>query len=109
MSNSKKGKEAKPKKKMPTAYILMTKYKDGDPEITGVFSSFDKAVANFVLTEFVDEEIGKEELLLNATQVALKMAHMTDDEDYGDFGDTRAWIEEHEFDCACDGSEEEGS
>ena len=98
MGNSKKGKEAKPDKKMPNAYILMTQYKDGDPEIAGVFSSFDKAVASFVLTEFMDEEMGKEELLLKATQVALKMAHMTDDEDYADFGNTRARIDEWAID-----------
>ena len=108
MGKKKKGNKAKPRKKMPTAYILMTKYKDGDPEIDGVFSSFEKAVKSFVGTEFMDEKIGKEELLSKVAQVTLKMAHKTDDEDYADFGDTRAWIEEWAIDGECDGNEEEG-
>lgn len=102
MDKKKKENEAKPKKKRPTEYILMTQYKDGDPEITGVFSSFDKAVADFVLTEFVDEEMGKEELLLKATQVALKMAHKTEDLDWADFGDKRAWVDELKIDARCE-------
>lgn len=36
-------------------YILMTQWKDGDPEIAGVFSSFDKAAAYFVRIEEVKE------------------------------------------------------
>ena len=41
-------------------------------------------------------------------EVALKMAHRTDDEDFADFGSTRAWIEEHEVDECCEGWEKEG-
>ena len=38
------------------------------------------------------------EMQSKAALTALKMAHRTDDEDFADFGDTRAWVEEHEVD-----------
>lgn len=82
-----------------SVYILMTQWKDGDPEIAGVFSSFDKAVAYFVRDTFETEDPSE------VAQVALKMAHKTDDEDCADFGDTRAWIEEYEVDERCEESE----
>ena len=79
-------------------YVLMTKWKDGDPGISGVFSSFYKAVAFFVRMEFKDATMPVAEMQSKVAHVALKMAHRTDDEDFADFGDTRAWIEEHEVD-----------
>ena len=79
-------------------YVLMTNRKDGDPGISGVFSSFYKAVAFFVRTEFKDATMSVAEMQSKVAHVALKMAHRTDDEDFADFGDARAWIEEHEVD-----------
>lgn len=109
MGKSKKGNEAKPKKKMPTAYILMTKYKDGDPEIAGVFSSFDKAVAYFMRTELENTDLCEKEFnsAYIYVKMALKMAHRTDDDDYADFGNTRAWIDEYEVDDRCEDWEKE--
>lgn len=93
-------------------YILVTQWKDGDPEIAGVFSSFDKAVAYFVRVVFQDATLSDAEMQSKVAQVALKMAHKTDDEDFADFGDTRAWVEEHEVDEYCEvwekGSEDDG-
>ena len=83
-------------------YILMTQWKDGDPEVAGVFSSFDKAAAYFVRSEFKDATMSVAEMQSKVAQVALKMAHMTDDEDFADFGDTRAWIEKREVDDCCE-------
>ena len=80
------------------AYVLMTKWKDGDPGISGVFSSFYKAVAFFVRMEFKDATMSVAEMQSKVAHASLKMAHRTDDEDFADFGDTRAWIEEHEVD-----------
>lgn len=70
--------------------------------VSGVFSSFDKAVAYFVRTEFKDATMSVAEMQTKVAQVALKMAHSTDDEDYADFGDTRAWVEEHKVDEHCE-------
>ena len=83
---------------MRKAYILMTQWKDGDPEIEGVFSSFDRAVASFVRSELKDATMSVPEMQSRAARMALQMAHRTDDEDYSCFGDTRAWVEEHEVD-----------
>ena len=80
------------------AYVLMTMWKDGDPGISGVFSSFYKAVAFFVRMEFRDATMPVAEMQSKVALTALKMAHRTDDEDFADFGDMRAWIEEHEVD-----------
>ena len=79
-------------------YVLMTNRKDGDPGISGVFSSFGKAVAFFVRMEFKDATMPVAEMQSKVALNALKMAHWTDDEDFADFGDTRAWVEEHEVD-----------
>lgn len=98
MGNSKNGNEAEPNKEMPTVYILMTKYKDGDPEIAGVFSSFDKAVAYFVRTDPNNTGLSGARLKSACVKMALKMAHKTEDEDWADFGDRRAWIDEYEVD-----------
>lgn len=83
-------------------FILMTQWKDGDPEISGVFSSFYKAVAYFVREEFKDATMSVAEMQSKVARVALKMANETDDEDSADFGNTRAWIEEHEVDTCCE-------
>lgn len=80
------------------AYVLMTQWKDGDPEVSGVFSSFDRAVAFFVRVHFRDATMSVAEMQSKAALTALKMAHRTDDEDFADFGDTRAWVEGHEVD-----------
>lgn len=80
------------------AYVLMTQWKDGDPGVSGVFSSFGKAAAFFVRMELKDATMPVAEMQSKAALAALKMAHRTDDEDFADFGDTRAWIEEHEVD-----------
>ena len=80
------------------AYVLMTRWKDGDPEVSGVFSSFGRAVAFFVRTEFKDATMSVAEMQSKVALTALKMAHRTDDEDFADFGDVRAWVEEHEVD-----------
>ena len=88
-------------------FVLMTQWKDGDPEIAGVFSSFDKAVAYFVRTEFKDATMSVAEMQTKVARVALKMAHRTDDEDCADFGSTRAWVEEHEVDECCEDWEKE--
>ena len=79
-------------------YVLMTNRKDGDPGISGVFSSFYKAVAFFVRMEFKDATMSVSEMQSKVALTALKMAHRTDDEDFADFGDARAWVEEHEVD-----------
>ena len=79
-------------------YVLMTRWKDGDPGISGVFSSFDRAAAYFVRTEFKDATMSVAEMQSKVALTALKMAHRTDDEDFADFGDVRAWVEEHEVD-----------
>lgn len=84
------------------AYVLMTQWKDGDPEVEGVFSSFDRAVAFFVRMEFKDATMSVAEMQSKVALAALKMAHRTDDEDFADFGDTRAWVEEHEVDENCE-------
>lgn len=84
------------------AFVLITQWKDCDPEVSGVFSSFDKAAAYFVRTEFKDATMSVAEMQSKAAQVALKLAHQTDDEDCADFGNTRAWIEEHEVDEHCE-------
>ena len=86
---------------MMKVFILMTQWKDGDPEVSGVFSSFDKAVAYFVREQFKDATMSVEEMQSRAALVALKMADQTDDEDSTDFGSTRAWIETHEMDDLC--------
>ena len=83
-------------------YVLMTKWKDGDPGISGVFSSFYKAVAFFVRMELKDATMSVAEMQSKVALTALKMAHRTDDEDFADFGDTRAWVEEHEVDTLCE-------
>ena len=80
------------------AYVLMTQWKDGDPGVSGVFSSFDRAVAFFVRMEFKDATMSVAEMQSKVALAALKMAHRTDDEDFADFGDMRAWVEEHEVD-----------
>ena len=80
------------------AFVLMTQWKDGDPGVSGVFSSFDRAVAYFVRTEFKDATMSVAEMQSKVALAALKMAHRTDDEDFADFGDVRAWVEEHEVD-----------
>ena len=36
-----------------------------------------------------------------------KMAHKTDDEDFADFGSTRAWVDEHVVDECCEDFEKE--
>lgn len=87
---------------MKNVYILMTQWKDGDPEATGVFSSFDKAAAFFVRMLFRDASMSVAEMQSKAAQVALKLAHQTDDEDFTDFGNTRAWIEENIVDELCE-------
>ena len=83
-------------------HVLMTQWKDGDPEVSGVFSSFSKAVAYFVHMEFKDATMSVAEMQSKITRVALQMAQKTDDEDFADFGDTRAWVEEHEVDTLCE-------
>ena len=83
-------------------HVLMTQWKDGDPGISGVFSSFSKAVAFFVRMKFKDATMSAAEMRSKVALTALKMAHRTDDEDFADFGDTRAWVEEHEVDTLCE-------
>jgi hypothetical protein len=83
---------------MKYVFILMTQWKDGDPEISGVFTSFYKAAAFFVRIMFQDATMSVVEMQSKVTQVALKLAHMTDDEDFADFGNMRGWIEKHEVD-----------
>ena len=90
-------------------FVLMTQWKDSDPEIAGVFSSFDRAVAYFVRSEFRDANMSVPEMQSRVAQVALKMARKTDDEDCSDFGDTHAWVEEHEIDECCEDWEKEES
>lgn len=92
---------------MKIVYILMTQWKDGDPEATGVFSSFDKAAAFFVRMLFRDASMSIDRMQSEAARVALKLAHQTDDEDYADFGNTRAWIEENIVDELCERFETE--
>lgn len=89
-------------------FVLITQWKDGDPEIEGVFSSFDKAAACFVREKFKDTTMPVDKMQSEITSIALKMAHMTDDEDFADFGSTRAWIERHEVDDCCEAWEKGG-
>lgn len=86
-------------------FVLMTQWKDGDPEASGVFSSFDRAVAYFVRTEFKDATMSVAEMQTKVVQVALKLAHMTADDDFADFGNMRGWIEKHEVDEHCEAFE----
>ena len=90
------------------AYVLMTQWKDDDPGVSGVFSSFDRAVAFFVRMEFKDATMSVAEMQSKVARVALKMAHMTDDEDFADFGSTRAWVDEYEVDERCEAWETGG-
>ena len=83
-------------------YVLMTQWKDGDPGVSGVFSSFCKAVAFFVRMEFKDATMSVAEMQSKVALTALKMAHRTDDEDFADFGNMRAWVEEHKVDAFCE-------
>ena len=83
-------------------FVLMTQWKDGDPGISGVFSSFYKAVAFFVRMEFKDATMYVDEMQYKVALTALKMAHRTDDEDFADFGNMRAWVEEHKVDAFCE-------
>ena len=83
-------------------YVLMTQWKDGDPEISGVFSSFDKAVAFFVRIRFKDTTMSVAEMQSRVARAALKMAHRTDDGDFADFGPVRAWVEEATVDGMCE-------
>lgn len=83
---------------MKYVFILMTQWKDGDPEISGVFTSFYKAAAFFVRIMFQDATMSVVEMQSKVTQTALKLAHMTDDEDFADFGNMRGWIEKYEVD-----------
>lgn len=87
-------------------YILMTQWKDDDPEIAGAFSSFDKAVAYFMRTELENTDLFEKEL--RSAYIYAKMAHRTDDEDWADFGDVRAWVEELEVDDLCESFEKTG-
>ena len=87
---------------MKKAYVLMTQWKDDEPQIAGVFSSFDKAVACFVRDEFKTTKPSE------IAQIALKMAHKTDDVDFADFGSMRAWVEEHDVDERCENREKGG-
>lgn len=82
-------------------YILMTQWGDGEPEVSGVFSSFRRAVAHFVRERFRDSAPPAAKLTDETVGIALKMAHRTDDDDFADFGDVRAWIEEHGLDEPC--------
>ena len=85
-----------------TAYILMVQWEDGDPYIAGVFSSFTKAVQYFVRTEFEQSPMLVSEMLSKAVNVALKLAHRTDDEDWSNFGRKKVWLEECEVDEHCE-------
>jgi hypothetical protein len=87
---------------MKKVYILMTQWKVGDPEVAGVFSSFDKAVSYFVRTEFKDTTMPIDKMQSEIVRITLKMAHMTDDEDFADFGDTRVWVEDRLIDGWCE-------
>lgn len=89
-------------------YVLMTKWRDDDPEVAGVFSSFDKAASYFVRVMFRDSTMSVAEMQSKVTQVALRLAHMTCDEDFSDFGNMRGWIEEHEVDEYCEEFEKGG-
>ena len=88
-------------------FVLMTQWKDGDPEIAGVFSSFDRAVACFVREEFRDSGLPPARLATEISRMSLQMAHRTDDDDFAGFGSTRAWIEEREVDECCEEWERE--
>ena len=90
-------------------YVLMTQWKDGDPEVSGVFSSFERAVTYFVRVQFRDAAMPIPELQSEIVRAALKMAHRTDDEDFADFGSMRAWIDGHEVDDGCEAWELPGA
>ena len=88
-------------------YVLMVQWKDDEPEASGIFSSFDKAVMYFVRTNYKDSGLKGPELRSVCARAALKMAHKTDDEDFADFGSTRAWVDEHVVDECCEDFEKE--
>lgn len=88
-------------------FVLMVQWKDDEPENSGVFSSFDKAVMYFVRTNYKDSGLKGPELRSVCARAALKMAHKTDDEDFADFGSTRAWVDEHVVDECCEDFEKE--
>lgn len=83
-------------------YVLITKWKDGDPDISGVFSSFDKAVAYFVRVLFNDATMSVTVMQSKVAKAALKLAHKTDDEDFSCFGEMKAWVEEYEVNSLCE-------
>lgn len=58
-------------------YVLMTQWKDGGPGISGVFSSFGKAIAFFMRMEFKDATMPVAEMQSKVALTALKMAHRT--------------------------------
>lgn len=82
-------------------FILMTKCKMDDPEIAGVFSSFDKAVAYFVRVEFHGTTMPVAEMQSRVVQIALEMARKKDGENFVEAGGMKAWVEEHEVDECC--------
>lgn len=89
-------------------FVLLVQWKDDEPEVSGIFSSFDKAVMYFVRTNYQDSGLKGPELLSVCTRAALKMAHKTDDEDFSEFGSTRAWVEEETVDDRCEDWEKGG-
>lgn len=92
---------------MNKVYTLTTQRKDEDPRISGIFSSFDKAVMYFVRTRYKDTA-SISEMRSASARAALKLARLPDDEDFTDFGDIRARIDEHVVDEHCESFEEKG-
>lgn len=88
-------------------FVLLVQWKDDEPEISGVFSSFDRAVMYFVRTNYKGSGLKGPELRSFCARTALKMAHKTDDEDFSEFGSVRAWIEVETVDDRCKDWEKE--
>ena len=90
---------------MNKVYTLMTQWRDEDPRVSGIFSSFDKAAMYFARTRYKGTA-SISEMQSASARAALKLAHLTNDEDFTDFGDIRAWVDEHIVDEHCESFEE---
>ena len=88
-------------------HVLVVQWQDDEPAVVGVFSSFERAAMYFARTYFQDSELKGPDLKSMVARVALKLAHATDDEDFSEFGCSRAWIEEETVDELCTDIEKE--
>lgn len=86
--------------KSAKVYVLMTKWKDEDAEVAGVFANESLAIESFAGAMTVG--MPPEEAKSTAAKIALQMVgkldpgEMDDPDDSSVFGNTRAWILDYE-------------